>query len=247
MGSAFLTTAEGASSTGPARVFERLLFTVVFVALVAATFIYRQHWMPLLFPAVEHVRLKGQFIHIDRFEVERLVRGSTGGHFFDVDLDALKRVLEEMPWVREASVMRIWPQTLAVEIEEHVAAARWGMNAMISSRGEVFTPARVVGDGLPVLYASPELGLTALERYRAARELLAGIASIRGLGEDKEGLWSLMLDSGVLVKVGDEHWESRLGRFADTWRGGLRAQADRIRSVDLRYPDGFAVRWRSSR
>ncbi len=236
--------AVGSALARLARTLERLLFAAVLAALVASVFVYHRHWMPLLFPAVRHVQLHGQFIHIDRFEVERLVQGGLGEHFFDTDLYVLKRLLETMPWVRHARVTRVWPQTLRVEIKEHDAAARWGLDALISEQGVVFTPARINADGLPTLYASPGLELTALERYRTARELLADDSAIRALGEDRHGPWSLLLDGGILVKVGDEHWESRFKRFADAWRGGLHAQAGRIRCVDLRYPDGFAVMWK---
>ncbi len=228
------------------RALERLLFAAAVLALVAGLFASQQQWMPLLFPTTRHVQLQGQFIHIDRLEVERLVRGGLGEHFFDVDLHALKRSLEAMPWVRRARVARTWPQTLRVTIEEHEAAARWGMNALLGTDGTVFTPARINDDGLALLHASQGMELTALERYREARALLAvaGGATVKALGEDRYGSWSLLLDNGVLVKVGDQHWQSRLERFVGAWRDGLHTQAQRIRCVDLRYPNGFAVTWR---
>ena len=229
-----------------AYAFEYLLFTAAFTALVVSTFLHREHWMPLLFPAVKHVQLQGQFIRIDRFEVEWLVQDNIGKHFFDTDLNRLKHSLEEIPWVRHAHVVRLWPQTLQVWLEEHDAAARWGMDALISSRGVVFTPARINASNLPVLYASPGFESVALERYRTAQKLFSDDTVVRGGGRNEEGLWSLVLDSGVLVKLGNKHWRSRLDRFAGAWRSGLSMQEDRIRCVDLRYSGGFTVVWKEN-
>ncbi len=237
----------GARLAGAARAFERTVFAFAVAALVAAAFIDRHHWMPLLFPQVKHVQLQGRFIHIDRLDVEQLVQGALGEHFFDADLHALKISLEALPWVRRAHVARVWPQTLHLEIEEHDVVARWGVDALLSAEGEVFRSAgATAGAGLPLLYAHSEPALTALSRYRRARELLAGDgnAKIKMFGEDRRGSWSLLLDNGILVKAGDRDWEARFHRFAAAWRGGLSAQAARIRCVDLRYPDGFAVAWR---
>ncbi len=237
----------GERLAGAARAFERAAFVFAVAALIAAAFMHRHHWAPLLLPQVKHVQLQGRFIHIDRLEVEQLVQNALGEHFFDADLHALKLSLEALPWVRRARVARVWPQTLHVEIEEHDAVARWGVDALLSAEGEVFRPAERPADaGLPLLYASSDAAPTALSRYRRARELLAGDdgAGIKAFGEDRRGSWRLLLDNGVLVKVGDGDWDARFRRFAAAWSGGLSAQATRIRCVDLRYPDGFAVAWK---
>lgn len=232
---------------GAVRALERATFVLAVSALIAAAFMHRGYWAPLLFPPIKHVQLQGRFIHIDRLDVEQLVQNALGEHFFDADLHALKLSLEALPWVRRAHVSRVWPQTLHVGIEEHDAAARWGVDALLSAEGEVFRPAgRSVGAGLPMLYASSGAALTALDRYRRARELFAGAggAEIKAFGEDRRGSWNLLLDNGILVKAGGGDWKARFRRFAAAWRGGLNAQAARIRCVDLRYPDGFAVAWK---
>ncbi len=234
---------------GLSRVLERLLFAAAVLALAASAFVYHRHWMPVLFPAISHIQLQGQFVHIDRFEVEWLVRSNINGHFFDVNLHTLKRALEAMPWVRRVRVERVWPQTLLVELEEHDVAARWGVDALLSTEGVVFAPDRISAAGLVMLHASAGMELAVLEKYRRARELLAAVngAAIRALGEDRHGSWRLILDNGIAVKLGDTHWESRLRRFVGAWRNGLYAQATRIQCIDARYPNGLAVVWKDRR
>lgn len=228
------------------RAAERLVFSVALLTLAGILFFHRDSLTPLLYPTIRDVQLQGRFVHIERLHADELVRNSIGEYFFGIDLHAVKRRIENLPWVKSVSVTRIWPYTLNVTIEEHRAEARWGEDALISSEAVVFNPPGAGGEQLPVLYAGTGMEAMALARYREARELLAaaGLARIMALGEDASGAWGLLLDNGVFVRIGDIHWHRRLKRFVTAWQSGLNRKADQVRYVDLRYPDGFVVAWR---
>ena len=228
------------------RTLERVIFVVIVLALIASVFIYRQQWMPMLFPPIKQVQLQGQFIHIDRLQIERLVQANIGVHFFDTDLHALRQSLEAIAWIKHAFVKRVWPQTLHVEIEEHHVEAHWGTRDLISSEAVVFTPEHFTDEGLPILYASVGKESIALKKYREANNLLeiAGVGTIKMLAEDRRGMWKFLLNNGIFVKVGDVDWMRRLQRLLDAWRGGLSDKSSQIRCIDLRYFDGLAVAWK---
>jgi hypothetical protein len=69
-----------------------------------------------------------------RAAVTRHVRGN----FFAVDLDAVRATFETVPWVRRASVRRVWPDGLVVAIEEHRPLAFWGDGRLVNTFGELF-------------------------------------------------------------------------------------------------------------
>ena len=48
---------------------------------------------------------------------------------------------------------RVWPQSLEVKLEEHVALARWGSSALVNMHGEIFDAA--ADEELP-LFEGPE-------------------------------------------------------------------------------------------
>ena len=81
------------------------------------------------------------------------------GNFFSIDLDAARAAFESVPWVRRATVRRVWPNQLAVELEEHQPAALWQGDSerrnerLVNTHGEVFEAnlGDVEEDGLPVL------------------------------------------------------------------------------------------------
>ena len=67
------------------------------------------------------------------------------GNFFSVDLQAGRAAFESVPWVRRAVVRRVWPDRLAVQLEEHRAAALWegaeadrNADRLVNAYGEVF-------------------------------------------------------------------------------------------------------------
>src|ERR1700704_6239269 len=90
-----------------------------------------------LFP-VTRLEVKSALVKTTKEEIEAATRGRVGGNFFAVAPAEVRAGLEELPWVRRVSVRRIWPDRLEIELEEHVALARWGDDALVSTYGERF-------------------------------------------------------------------------------------------------------------
>ena len=61
-------------------------------------------------------------------EIQAAVSDRIRGNFFAVSPADVRAGLEKLPWVRAASVRRVWPDRLEVALEEHVALARWGVD-----------------------------------------------------------------------------------------------------------------------
>ena len=60
--------------------------------------------------------------------VRSAIAGRFKGNFFTVDLDDARELFESVPWVRHATVRRIWPNVLRVQIEEQQPLALWNEN-----------------------------------------------------------------------------------------------------------------------
>ena len=80
------------------------------------------------------------------------------GNFLTLDLAAVRRAFESVPWVRHAVVQRVWPNRLRVRLEEHRPVALWsggeaGSEKLVNSFGEVFEAnvGDVEDDALPTL------------------------------------------------------------------------------------------------
>jgi cell division protein FtsQ len=187
---------------------------------------------------------------VTAMQVEYAARSAVAGNFFTVNLDAVRAAFEKLPWVRRADVRRRWPNGIELAIEEHVAAARWkdadGAEARLVNRdGEVFAASS--NARLP-LFAGPEGSAPLiLARHRDVAELLLPLGrQPRGVALSPRQAWQVRLDDGTLLDLGRDQAKSplneRLARFVGVYRETaekLRARAD---VIDLRYPNGFAVR-----
>jgi cell division protein FtsQ len=207
-----------------------------------------------LFPLKEIV-VRGDLRNADTAEIANAVDGA-GGNFFAVDLAVVRSRLEQVGWVRRVELRRIWPDRVEARLEEHVAFARWSGGGLVNTFGEPFAVPidESVAARLP-LFAGPagsEGELT--RRYRRFAELLAPL----GASPDRVILtpryaWQLRLAGGdnsglnlELGRDGAQAVEQRLERFVAAYPESLGRLPQRagseLRFVDLRYPNGFAMR-----
>jgi cell division protein FtsQ len=194
-----------------------------------------------LFP-VREIEVTNPLAHTTKAEVEAAVRGRITGNFFAVSPDDLRQALEKLPWVRGASVRRVWPDRLEVAIEEHVAFARWGDDALVNAQGERFFGRSA--DLLPQL-AGP-VGTEREVSYRYARfaAIVAPLGKLERVVLTRRLAWQLKLAGGLDIMLGrdGDAAEERLRKFVSVYDATLGKMPQRHDYVDLRYPNGFALR-----
>jgi cell division protein FtsQ len=190
----------------------------------------------------------GDLDRVERRDIVSALQGRVRGTFLTVDLESVRDAIESIPWVRRAELRRRWPDSLEVRIEEHVALARWGQGRdpqLVNARGEIFRGQSDVL--LPVLAGPAGTEGEVVRRYLAFRDLLAPL----GLGPRQVLLssrlaWQLKLSNGATVLLGrdsdKDRVEERLARFASVLPQTLTKSGQRLDYVDLRYPNGFALR-----
>ena len=100
-----------------------LLFALSVVAMLYAA-LYAVVHLPI-FPLRE-VKIDGQLNHVSREQVKLIVGKHLKGNFFTLDLTKARDAFEKLPWARNVSLRRRWPDQLEVVVEEHQELARWG-------------------------------------------------------------------------------------------------------------------------
>ena len=175
------------------------------------------------------------------------------GNFMTLDLGAVRRAFESVPWVRHAVVQKVWPNRLRVRLEEHRPVALWGggepgSEKLVNSFGEVFEAnvGDVEDETLPTLEGpdgSSAHVLAMLARLGPAFALLE--ARVDALQLSGRGSWQATLDSGAIVEIGrgsDEEAVARTSRFVATVRQVTSRYKRPLEYADLRHTDGYAVR-----
>lgn len=205
----------------------------------------RALWLWLDRP-IERVSIGGELSHVNadylRARLAPLVQGET---WLSVSLPELRQRVRGIDWLAEARVSREWPNALTFELFEQVPVARWHDDYLLNPEGEPFSFGPVTPPaGLPDLAGPPGSGPEVLAYYDALERRFAGLGvEVTQLRLEARGAWRLQLDDGVWVMLGRSDREARLARLGAAWRRQLGAQAEQIRYIDLRYPNGVAVAW----
>ena len=231
-----------------------VLATVGVAALVAVALLWAAH-RPVF--AVKSIRIDGDLAHNSALTIRANAAPKLAGNFFTMDLAAGRRAFESVPWVRQAVVRRVWPNRLAVQLEEHRAVAFWVNPAradevsdqLVNSFGEVFEAnlGDVEEDALPTLRGPEGTSAHVLAMLgRLQPELAPEQARIEVLELSGRGSWRVELDTGAEVELGrgsDDEVIARARRFVSSLPQVKQLYPQHpLLSADLRHNEGYAVR-----
>lgn len=229
-------------SSGLPPVLRKTLLSLgaLAVALIAGRVLLNQVDAP-----PRELVVQGLLQHVRADEVRAAVASAVDGRLFEVDLEAVREAVERLPWVAHARIDRQWPARLVVRIWERVPFARWGEDAALSTEGVVFLPgAEPLPDTLPQLGGAPGREQDVMEMYRQLADRLAETPfAIAGLRQDARGDWQATTHTGVLLRFGRTSPLSYVERLKTVVLPSLAPRLGELRSVDLRYLNGFAVSW----
>jgi cell division protein FtsQ len=206
--------------------------------------------------AVRSIRIDGDLAHNSVLTIRANAAPRLAGNFFTLDLGAARRAFESVPWVRQAVVRRVWPNHLAVQLEEHRPVALWAdpgrtdpaSDKLVNSHGEVFEAnlGDVEDEALPTL-RGPEGGAPHMLAMLGRLQPLFGAleAHIEALELSGRGSWRVELDSGAQVELGrgeDDEVLERTKVFAATLTQVTQRYQRALQYADLRHSEGYAVR-----
>ncbi len=193
---------------------------------------------------VSKVRIESAQQFVTEEELKNLVSRYLGAGFFTFDVLGAKNSLEQHPWIRFVSVKKIWPDTVAIDIREEVAIARWKQGQLLNQFGEIFEPAEIQRlDGLPLLIGPEGAQYRVMEQYRAvSQQLFSAGVRVTSLSLSPRGNWVLVLNDSTRVTLGREKTVERLARFAEFYENPELELHKTLLSADLRYDNGIAVK-----
>jgi len=228
-----------------------LLFVLVLLGLLAAALLWLSRSPALNIRVIE---LEGD---MQRNSVATLRANATprlAGNILSIDLESARAAFEAVPWVRQATLRRVWPDRLAVHLSEHHPVALWlgddGNERLVNDRGDVFEAnvGDVEEEQLPQFSGPDGSSAQMLALYRRLQPLFAAHQlQPETLQLSGRGSWSLELDSGATVVLGrgsEDELAERSDRFLRTL-GQITGRFQRdLEHADLRHADGYAVRLR---
>lgn len=243
------------------KVLTTLLLLMIFVGLLTASWLFMS-WLtkPGNFP-FKKVELVNQLENQKSKELQRMTANVMNGGFFSLNVDQLRAdLLAKLPWVKSVSVRKVWPDKLLLKIIEHKPVARWlsveknsdlNETQLLSQNGIVFNP--VLTDKQERQFAqmtlltgtnsNAEKVLTNCVQINKKLKQLGLAVKQCGMNERRSWKLKLSLNNDLDLKLGKEKIIQKLERFINVFSGQLKQYLSSIESVDLRYSNGFSVKW----
>lgn len=209
------------------------------IAWVYAGMVTRDQW------PIRWLELDGQFQRVSAEQLRAHLAPLVAGSYFTIDLAEVREAAFRQPWVARVTVQKHWPDTVRVSLAEYAPVAHWTGGRLVSGSGESFAvPGADEIQGLPWL-EGPEQSLPdVFATWRQFNDILAPAGlEIDRIRLDPRGAWFLALTNGTEVHIGRGDAEARLQRLVRSWPALTGGRPGVPADVDLRYTNGFAVRW----
>lgn len=231
--------------SGISRWLLRAGWLLLFMGLV--TFGWEKLADPALFP-IRQVEIQGAYPHLDRNVVRAAITPFLTASFWNIDVEGLQGQLLASPWLKSASVSRVWPDKLVIGLSEQTAVARWGDNSLVNPDGQIFSPpAATFPEGLPQLNGPLDQQQVVMDMYKQMTAQVAPLGlKINSLELSPRFSWQLILSNGMQVMLGRTDTMARLARLISVYNKIFANHNVKGVSVDLRYTNGLAVQWQPS-
>jgi cell division protein FtsQ len=185
--------------------------------------------------------------HIDHQMVQHALYSLVTQGFFNVEVEAIKERILQSSWVSDVSVRKVWPDQVWITIIEKKPIARWNVDSLLSSSGELFIP----DTGTPPIDLPEFIGpdgkqIFIMQYYNRINNLLTPLHfKVARLEWSSANLWNVTLNNGMKLTVAHKDFLTRFSHFVKVYPKVIGDRANQIDYVDLRYPNGLAVRWKS--
>jgi len=223
-----------------------VMLLVVVVAGVVLSLVYlevsKSQYLPIRF-----VKVEGEFRYLKSERLEQLLNQELNKGFFNIDIDTIHAAVQQVPWVDSVTVRRKWPDTLMLNVVEQKPLARWSKGGYVNQRGEWFLASQEGDQGAWPVLEGPKGSeyLLSKEYLFVSNQLMKFKLGVKRLTVNHRRSWQLSLDNGLNLQLGRMQVQARLQRFLDVYKMVIAEQLQKIESVDMRYTNGFAVRWKS--
>ena len=196
---------------------------------------------------IKYVRTEGVFQYLSKDEVKTALEPLVKTGFFDADVQTIHAAVSALPWVESVTVKRVWPDAIDIKVREKKPFVRWGERSLISNQGVVFTPKSIEPfEDLLLVTGPDQQHLKVLEIMKGVKTALADQSlELAEFSINNRWAWKFKLANGLEVLLGRYEQLKKLQRFLKTLTVLQQEQIDAMEIVDLRYPNGYSVSWKT--
>ena len=198
-------------------------------------------WLP-----VKYVRIEGAFQYISKRKIKTVIKEKLMNGLYNVDIQQIRQLLKHLPWVRKVTVKRVWPDAIIITIKEQVAIARWGKTDLLNRQGQLFKPDNIKQfTQLPLLDGPANNEKVLLSQmHKMSVALTEQKLILTEFHVSERRAWKLKLANKMEINLGSKEQKKKFKRFLSTFALIGAEQIKKVRRVDLRYVNGYALTWK---
>lgn len=195
---------------------------------------------------IRYVRTEGVFQYLRKEEIKEALMPLVTDSIFNADMQHIHTTVTQLPWVRSATVERVWPDAIDIKVNERKAFVRWGQHGLLTEHGELFMPSNVDQFQSLLLVEGPkQQEAKTLEIMKGVKMALEDQAlELSEFKVNNREAWEIKLKSGLEIWLGRTGQLKKLQRFLQTLPILGPEKMAAMQLVDCRYPNGFAVSWK---
>lgn len=199
---------------------------------------------PSVFP-IQSVSVKAQLQYVTPQQIQAIIKPFLNKGMLGVQTEKIQKALLTLPWVETASISREWPHKLLVQLTEKKPVAIWQGQWVTTDGSFILPPKNASSAGLVSFQGPGDKEPEIMQQYQQFAQMLEPlglvISSVALMGP--EGSWRVGLVGGPMLQLGHEQVSSRLALFVKMYSKVFTSSDQQAELVDLRYPNGFAVKW----
>lgn len=216
---------------------RRIFGIAVILGSIAAFIAWLLH--PQTLPILKVQVVGNQHTHLE--QLQQLIAPVATGSFFQVESGQVQRQVLMLPWVKTATVQKIWSDTLLITLSEYQAVARWDAQTLVDIEGKLFIlpQGELQPTDLPVFTGQPEDVSDILANYQRWQPILhAAALGIQEIGCNARRAWYIILNNKIKLLLGRDEGDKRIQRFIQ-FQPHMKLDPPLL--IDLRYRSGIAV------
>ncbi len=191
--------------------------------------------------------------HVKPKELKKLVIMELNGTALTTDLGPIYKSVLSHPWIKEATVRRIWPNKILVNLVEHNIIGVWSDGRFVTQAGKLLQFDKLQSESINkekncflLKLDGPNETVTAvLDRARMISKKASKVGlQTTGVQLTSQYDWRVFFSNGMKMELGGENLETPLEKRLDNFFNSIEWVRKKIKndliSVDLRYAHGFA-------
>ena len=215
----------------PVSIVTTLTCIVLSVTLLIAQLINKD---------INKLELVSSLEHVSEKKIREQLQGIFPDGFAYLDVAQVSDKLLILPMVSNVQVEKIWPDTLKISIQEEKPVAIWNDKSMVSQHGEIL-PLALSELILPRLQGAEGGSRQVMQHFqlfnRWGKRHKLNLAALNNTAYG----WQLIYENNLEIWLDNSQAMHGLKQLEGVLK---QFQLGRIRHIDMRYEQGFAVAWK---